>query len=175
MRTSESIALIGFRGTGKTTVARLLAARLGFRWVDADVEVERIAGKTIADIFEESGESAFRDLESEVVAELCQRGKTVVALGGGAVLREVNRVWIANCGQTVWLKASAEVLAGRIFGDPTTAARRPNLTNHGGRTEIDQMLLEREPIYRACATLEVDTDDKTPDEVADKIVQAISG
>ncbi len=175
MRSSDTVALIGYRGTGKTTVARLLAERLGYRWVDADVEVELSAGKTIAAIFQESDEATFRDLEVEVVARLCGQQQTVVALGGGAVLREENRICLANCRQVVWLKASAEVLAQRILGDPTTAARRPNLTNHGGRNEIDQMLLERQPIYKACATLEVDTEDKTPADIADEIVNAISG
>lgn len=170
---STSIALIGYRGTGKTTVAQLLATRLGFDWIDADVEIERVAGKTIAAIFEESGEATFRDLEAEVVAQLCGREQTVVALGGGAVLREENRVCLENCCLVVWLKASAEVIAQRVLGDPTTAARRPNLTNHGGRTEIDQLLLQREPIYRACATLEVDTEDRTPAEIADQIAAAI--
>lgn len=167
---STSIVLIGYRGTGKTTVAQLLAKRLGFDWIDADVEVELRAGKSIAAIFEESGEAAFRDLEAEIVAELCQRERTVVALGGGAVLREANRESLAKCRQAVWLKATAEVIAGRLEGDPTTAQRRPNLTNRGGLHEIEQMLAQREPIYRACATLEVDTEDKDPAEIADEIV-----
>lgn len=169
----SSLALIGYRGTGKTTVARLLAGKLAYDWVDADVEVEFRAGKSIAAIFEEAGEQAFRDLESQVVAELCQRERTVLALGGGAILREENREQIANCANVVWLQASAEVIAGRILGDPTTAERRPNLTNRGGRTEIEQMLAQREPIYRACATLEVDTEDKGPAEIADEIVAVI--
>lgn len=171
---SSSIALIGYRGTGKTTIARLIAGQLSYDWVDADVEVELRAGKSIAAIFEESGEQAFRDLETEVVAELCLRDKTVLALGGGAVLRESNRKTIELCAQTVWLQASAAVIAERILGDPTTAERRPNLTNRGGRHEIEQLLAEREPIYRACATLEVDTEDKDPAEIADEIVAALN-
>ncbi len=174
MPSSDSIALIGYRGTGKTTVARFLAIRLGYDWVDADVEVELQAGKSIAEIFAESGEEAFRNLEAEVVAKLCQREQTVVALGGGAILREENRKCLARCSQVVWLKASAEVIAGRLLGDPTTSTRRPNLTNQGGRTEIDELLSQREPIYRTCATLEVDTDDRTPSEIVDKIVNAFS-
>lgn len=169
----SSLALIGYRGTGKTTIARVLAGKLAYDWVDADVEVEFRAGKSIAAIFEESGEQAFRDLESAVVADLCERKKTILALGGGAILREENRQQIAKCTDVVWLQASAEAIADRILGDPTTAQRRPNLTNRGGRTEIEQMLAQREPIYRACATLEVDTEDKDPAEIADEIVAAI--
>jgi shikimate kinase len=172
---SRPIALIGYRGTGKTTVAQVLARRLGWDWVDADVEVEFRAGKSIAIIFADYGEAAFRDLEAQVVAALCGRERTVLALGGGAVLRDDNRKAIQSCQAAVWLQADAEVLAERISGDPTTAARRPNLTNHGGRTEIETVLALREPFYRACATLEVDTDSKDPAQIADEIVVAIFG
>jgi shikimate kinase len=170
---SLSIALIGYRGTGKTTVAQVLARRLSFDWVDADVEVELRAGKSIAALFAESGEQAFRDVEAEVVAELCQRERSVLALGGGAVLRKSNRAGLDQCQQVVWLKASAAAIAARLEGDPTTAGRRPNLTNRGGLHEIEQMLTQREPIYRACATLEVDTEDKDPAEIADEIVASL--
>jgi len=167
------LALIGYRGTGKTTVAQLLAERLNYDWIDADVEVERRAGKSIATIFETSGEETFRDLETEVVADLCQRELTVLALGGGAILRETNQKYLAQCQQIVWLKASAETIAQRLSSDPTTADRRPNLTNRGGLHEIEQLLAVREPIYRACATLEVDTEDKDPAEIADEIVASL--
>jgi len=173
MELPSPIALIGYRGTGKTTVSRLLAMRLGCDWVDADVEVELRAGKSIDAIFAELGEQAFRDIEAEVVADLCGREATVLAFGGGAVLREENRNCLAKCQAVVWLKASVETIDQRISDDPTTAARRPNLTNHGGRTEIEHLLGQREPIYRACATLEVDTEDKSPVEIADEIVASI--
>ena len=166
------LALIGYRGTGKTTVAQILAKRLGYAWIDADIEVEQRAGKSIAEIFEASGEEAFRDLETEVVADLCQRERTVLALGGGAILREENRNHLAQCQQIVWLRASAETIAQRLSGDPTTAARRPNLTNRGGLHEIEQMLATRDPIYRACATLEVDTEGKAPSQIVEEIVGA---
>lgn len=170
---NAAIALIGYRGTGKTTVAQLLAKHLQQDWIDADVELEERAGKTIAEIFQESGEAGFREIESEVVADLCQREKLVIALGGGAILRESNRSCMAKCRAVVWLKASVETISERILGDPTTAERRPNLTNHGGRTEIEEMLVQREPIYRACATLEVDTDNKAPAEIAEEIAAAL--
>lgn len=169
----ESIALIGYRGAGKTTVAQRLAMRLGWDWVDADVEVELRAGKSIAEIFSSGGEPEFRDLEAAVVDDLCRRERSVVALGGGAVLRPGNRTAIAQCGAVVWLRATVDTLVRRLARDPTTVARRPNLTNAGGRHEIVQLLAERTPIYEACATLVVDTEDKAPAEVADEIVAAL--
>jgi shikimate kinase len=166
----ENMALIGYRGSGKTAVARELAHRLGWDWVDADVEVEFRAAKSIAAIFADEGEQAFRNLESEVVAELCGRTRSVLALGGGVILRPANREVLKQCGAVVWLQASVETLQRRIAADRTTADRRPNLTAAGGRAEIEGLLAERTPNYAACATLEVDTDGKALGEVADEIV-----
>ena len=164
------IYLIGYRGTGKSTVARQLALRLGWDWADSDVEAELREGQSIAEIFATSGEQRFRDLESEALAELSRRTQIVVALGGGAVLREANRELIAEGDAVVWLQARAETIAERLAEDPITSARRPNLTNWGGRQEIDELLQQRSPIYQQCATLVVDTEDRTPAEVAQVIL-----
>ena len=172
-RPLRNIGLIGYRGAGKTTVARMLAAKLAWDWVDADVEVELRAGKSIAAIFADDGEEAFRELEARVVAELADRSATVIAFGGGAVLREDNRQAIARCGAVVWLQASVAEIAQRLAGDPTTAQRRPNLTNTGGRNEIERLLAVRTPFYRACATLEVDTLQKDPAGIAAEIALAL--
>lgn len=166
----QPIFLIGYRGTGKTTVARELAARLGYDWVDADDEIERRAGKSIAAIFSEDGEPAFRDTEVEAVSALSRKRRTVVALGGGAVMREENRQAIRTAGPVVWLTADVETIVDRLAGDQATAHRRPNLTAAGGRAEIETILSQRAPIYRLCATLVVDTEGKTHVEVADEIV-----
>jgi shikimate kinase len=170
---AESIALIGYRGSGKTTIAQRLGAALGWDWVDADVEVELRAGKSIAAIFADDGEQAFRDLEAEVVAELFRRTRTVIALGGGAILRADNREAIGGCGAVVWLQASVESIEQRLAADPATAARRPNLTAGGGRAEIDRLLAQRMPHYRACATLVVDTEGKDPVEITSEILAAL--
>jgi shikimate kinase len=169
----QSIALIGYRGTGKTTIAQRLAGSLGWDWVDADVEVELRAGKSIAAIFADDGEPAFRDLEAAVVAELCGRTRTVIALGGGAILREENRRAIGGCGAVVWLRASVDAIEQRMAADPATSARRPNLTPAGGRVEIERVLTERTPHYRACATLVVDSDGKDPAEISGEILAAL--
>ena len=173
--TSPTIALIGYRGSGKTTIAQLLSRQLGWDWEDADVEIELQAGKAIATIFAEAGETFFRDLEVAVVANLCQREKCVLALGGGAVLRAENRRCLADCQAIIWLKASEETIFNRISADPTSSDRRPNLTNRGGRNEIQQLLAEREPIYASCATLVVDTENKVPARIVEEIILAMRG
>jgi shikimate kinase len=168
------LVLIGYRATGKTTVARLLAERLGWEWIDADVEIERRAGKAIARIFAEDGEPAFRNLEAEVIAELCQRPRLVLAAGGGAPLREQSRQVMRASGKVVWLTARPETIHTRMTGDQTTATRRPNLTNRGGLEEVVHLLATREPIYRESAHLEVDTEDKSPDDVAVEILKRLN-
>lgn len=167
------IFLIGYRGTGKTTVARLLALRLGCDWVDADVEIELRAGKSIAAIFVDDGEPAFRDLESQVVADLAKRSDTVVALGGGAVMHDDNRRAISG-GTAIWLKAPAATILERLAADPATPEQRPNLTTRGGEAEVIELLAQREPIYRQCANLEVDTEGKEPAAVADEILALLA-
>jgi shikimate kinase len=168
-----NLILIGYRATGKTTLARLLAQRLGWDWVDADVEIERRAGKSIARIFAEQGEEAFRDLESAVIADLCRQSRLVLAAGGGAPLRPENRRSMHSAGKVVWLKALPETIRRRMAGDATTADRRPNLTEQGGLAEILHLLAQREPIYRQSADLEVDTEAKAPDQLVDTILDRL--
>jgi len=164
-----NVVLIGYRGTGKSTVARQLAAELGIGWVDADVELERRAGMSIAEMFREQGEEAFRQWECLIVAELCRRENEVIALGGGAVLREENRRCMMSAGRVVWLKASPEKILQRIEADPSTSGRRPNLTTSGGLEEVQSLLHQREPLYRRCAELEIETDDLSPGQIARQI------
>jgi shikimate kinase len=165
-----NLFLIGYRGSGKTTVAAALAEQLNWPWIDADAELERRAGKTIKEIFQAGGEESFRDLESSVVADLAGADGQIVALGGGAVLREQNRQALNGRGKVVWLKASPEALFQRIQGDPTTAARRPNLTGQGGLAEIRTLLAERTPLYAACADLTIDAEQPSPATIARQII-----
>lgn len=165
-----NLVLIGYRGTGKSTVARQLALALAWDWVDADVEIELRAGKSIAAIFADEGEARFRDLESEVLAELVGRDRMVIAAGGGAVLREANRRLLEHCRHVVWLQASPSTILTRIAACSTTAARRPNLTTSGGEAEVVRLLAERTPLYRECADVEIDTEDKSPAGIAGEII-----
>ena len=166
------LTLIGYRATGKTTLARLLAERMGCDWIDADVEIERRAGKSIARIFAEDGEPVFRDLEARVIADLCRRQRLILAAGGGAPLRPESREAMRTGGKVVWLKATPTTIQARMSGDQTTANRRPNLTSQGGLEEIVQVLSRREPIYRQTAHLEVDTEEKSPGQIVEEILRS---
>jgi shikimate kinase len=158
------IFLIGYRGAGKTTVARLLAEKLGWRWLDADAVLEERAGKSIRQIFTDDGEPAFRDLESAVLRDLGTLEEHVIATGGGVVLREENRA-ILKKGIVVWLRAPADVLWQRMQSDLTTTERRPDLTQ-GGLAEVEEMLRVREPLYEACWDVVVEVENQTPADIA---------
>jgi shikimate kinase len=169
-----NLVLIGYRATGKTTLARLLAEQLQWNWIDADVEIEQRAGKSIAQIFAEDGETAFRDLEAQVIAELCRQDGLVLAAGGGAPLRPESREAMRARGKVVWLRAGPETIHARMSADATTQARRPNLTDKDPLDEIVHLLAEREPIYRESAHLTVNTEGKTPAEIVAEILNRLA-
>lgn len=152
------LTLIGYRATGKSTLAQPLAERLGWTSVDADVELERRAGRTIREIFDTDGEPEFRRLERETLVDLLSRDCLVIAAGGGAILNPDTTRDFKSAGPVVWLKASVETIERRLYGDETTSQRRPNLTAAGGLQEIEEVLKDREPIYQATADLVVETD-----------------
>ncbi len=169
------LALIGYRGSGKTAVAQLAALRLGWDWADADVEIELRAGKSIAAIFADDGEPRFRDLETAVLGDLVQHDRAVLALGGGVVVREKNRLLLRSSrgpaqGKIVWLKASPETLHERIAADAASPASRPKLTADGGLKEVRELLAAREPLYRQCADTAIDTEGKSTESVAEEVV-----
>jgi shikimate kinase len=161
-----SVFLIGYRGSGKSTVGRRLADRLWQTFLDSDDLVVKQAGKSIREIFEGEGEVGFRDRESAVVRELAMLADHVVALGGGAVLREENRDAIRDGGhKVIYLRCEPEELQKRIHADPQTAAARPALTSLGGGIdEVRRLLAVREPIYRACMTAELDVTSLSPED-----------
>ncbi len=165
-----NVFLMGYRGTGKTTVAQALSEKLGLPWVDADAEIAQRARKSISEVFAQDGEKTFRDWETGVVKDLAAQQACIVALGGGAVLREENRQALAGRGKTVWLQASVSTIQQRLLADPKTAASRPGLTARGLLEEVEHVLAERTPIYAACADCSVQVDDKSPDAIAEEII-----
>ncbi len=167
------ITLIGYRGTGKSTLAAPLAQRLNWAWLDADVELERRAGRSIQDIFATDGEPEFRRLERELLAELLRLDCLVIAAGGGAIGNEATRADLKAAGPVIWLQASADTIERRLATDPTTGQRRPNLTNRGGRDEIERLLAAREALYRECATITLDTDSASTEQLVEEALRQL--
>jgi shikimate kinase len=148
-----NIFLVGMMGAGKTTIGKALAARMKRHFVDTDrVLVER-TGVPVGTIFEFEGEEGFRRRESLVLKELVDEPDCIVATGGGAVLREENRRLLRERGTVVYLRARSEHLWERIRHDTT----RPLLATPDPRATLEQLLEAREPLYRECAHLVVDT------------------
>lgn len=159
-----NVWLVGMPGSGKSTVGRAVAARLGARFEDTDRAVERRAGRRVAEIFEAEGEAAFRRLESEVLADLAREDGLVVSCGGGAVLDPANREVMRRSGTVVFLEVQAEALAARL----EAAEARPVLA---GRDPVD-LWAERAPAYRAAAHHAVDASGAA-EEVAARVVEAL--
>jgi len=163
------ICLVGMMGAGKTTVGRRLARRLGWSFVDADRELEARLGVPIATIFELEGEAGFRQRESELIDELTHRSATVLATGGGAVIDPVNRAALNERGQVIYLRASVGDLWQRLRRDTT----RPLLRTEDPRARVEALVELRDPLYRECAHLVVDTGRQPVERVVDAILDRL--
>jgi shikimate kinase len=159
-------------GSGKTTVGRILADRLARPFVDTDEAIESETGRTVRDIFEHDGEETFRTLEARVVADLLARpAPAVVAAAGGVVLAGANRAALRGAGTVVWLQAAPRVLVGRV--EAQADGHRP-LLDDDAPAALAQMAADREALYREVASMTVDVDGLTPDEVVDAIVEVVA-
>lgn len=169
MTEPHKVILIGMMGAGKSTTARLLADRLGWRYLDSDDEVERRAGRPIPEIWRESGEAAFRAEETRVLADICsQPHPTVLSVGGGAVVDLENRALLRRAGLVVWLRADVSTLARRVgSGDG-----RPLLAGGPGPA-LTRLADDRAQIYAELADLVFDVDRLSPPEVAEQIAEAV--
>jgi shikimate kinase len=166
-----NVVLIGYRGTGKSTVGKAVAARLGRPIVSTDREIVRRAGSSIPDIVAAQGWDYFRDLESAVCQELAGQDNLVIDTGGGAILRQQNVDVFKRNGRLIWLTASVETIAARIGGD----TQRPSLTGTRSHVEeIRDVLTERTPKYQAAADLTIATDGRSIDELTTTILQSLS-
>ena len=152
---TRRILLVGMMGAGKTTTGRLVAEKLGWDYLDSDVEVEKKTGLTVPELFARDGEVAFRDAEAEVLS-----------VAGGAVLRPENRDLLRTCGRVIWLRARPATLAARV-GD---GAGRP-LLDGDPAAALRALDAVRRPLYAEVADETIDVDDLTPDEVAARIIE----
>ncbi len=159
------VYLVGFMGAGKSTVGRLLAARLEMPFVDLDERIEARSGRSVDEIFAATGEPGFRVREHDELVSLEQESPAIVACGGGVILSDENRAFLKRTGTVVYVKVTAAEALARV-GDSHT---RPLLA--GGGAQIASTILQaREALYRAVADITVDTVGKTPDRVVDEIL-----
>ena len=164
----KTIALVGMMGVGKSSVGRRLAAALHLPFRDADTEVEIAAGRTIAEIFDELGESAFREGERRVITRLLDDPPHVLATGGGAYMHPVTRALIREKAISVWLKTDLEVLARRVGRRPT----RPLLQGKDSLSVLSALAAERYGTYSE-ADICIDTADGPHSVAVDHIIQAV--
>jgi shikimate kinase len=163
------LSLIGLPGSGKSAVGREAARRLDLPFADCDKVVEQRAGCTIARLFERDGEQAFRSLEAEALVSLMDAGPSVVATGGGAVLRADNRELLRTRSTCVYLKAEPELLWKRLRRD----RRRPLLQVEDAETRLHQLAEEREPLYRETAAIVVDIHGLSFDRLVDVVLDKV--
>ena len=166
----RSIVLVGMMGSGKSSIGRRVALRLGIPFVDADSEIENAAGMTIPDIFSVRGEAEFRAGEARVIVRLLEGGPQVVSTGGGAFMNANTRAAIAAKGISVWLNAEFDVLMKRI----RRRHDRPLLRTDDPAATLRKLMAERYPIY-ALADLTVESRDVSHDKIVDEIVSVLAG
>lgn len=165
-----NVVLIGYRGTGKSTVGKLVAERLGRVLVSTDAEIVKLAVQNIPEIVEQHGWEYFRDLETKICQDLAGRDGVVIDTGGGAILRLQNVEKLKRTGKLFWLTAPVEAIAKRIGAD----TQRPSLT--GTKSFIDEIqdvLRERTPKYQAAADCIIETDGRSAMQVADEILERL--
>jgi shikimate kinase len=164
-RIIHNLALIGFMGAGKSSVGRIAAEQLQFRFVDTDELIEKRMGKTVTQIFAEQGEPAFRQMEQKVIEELAGKQKLVISTGGGVVLNPANLTSLKAHALVVCLWASPQVIWKRV----RTQTQRPLLQTPDPLAKIRELLAQREPLYRQADVL-VNTGSRPPKEVVQQVL-----
>jgi len=166
-----NIVLIGLRGSGKTTVGKILAQKLGRELIEMDKLITRKAGLTIPEIVARHGWGKFRDIEEEITGEVAGQNNIINASGGGVVTRENNIIKLKASGVMVWLQASVDTLVSRTGED---TGRPPLVEGRNQREDMEITLKERRPLYQQAADLTVNTENKTPEEVADLVINLLA-
>lgn len=170
-----NVILMGYRGTGKTSVGRLLAAKLERPFLDSDELVKASSGRSVREMVAERGWNFFRREERRVVADLSERDGCVLALGGGAVLDEQNVRTLKEKGFFIWLTAEAPTILKRLSGDGKTREQRPSLEGRDLNEETRSLLKAREPLYARIADCRVDTSERSIEEVAAEVFRILAG
>lgn len=165
-----NLYLIGMMGAGKTTVGKLLAQHLGYRFLDTDDVISKSVGRSINQVFAQEGEAAFRQLESDVLAQVCAYTHLTIATGGGIVLAQKNWSYLRH-GLVVWLDVPVELLYTRIAEDTT----RPLLEDADPKGKLRSLLEERKPLYSQADLKITLREEATPEEIADRVIEAIPG
>lgn len=169
----QRILLTGFRATGKSLLGRLLAARLGWGFLDTDTLLCKKFGCSVAEFVEEKGWPCFRQREKQLLLDLCTRSFVVIATGGGSVLHEAAWRSLRQGSVTVWLQADESTVCNRLEGDCCSPQQRPPLTEKDPASEVAVLLHERTPFYQQGSDFSVHTDGRTPQELVDDIVQEL--
>ena len=169
MNTSSNVYLIGPMGVGKTTIGKALAKNLALEFIDSDREIENRTGVSIMTIFDIEGDAGFRDREVKVILEMAKRRGIVLATGGGAILRSENRQALRNSGLVVYLHATVEMQLERT----RNSHNRPLLNKGSRRSVIEDLMQEREPLYRQEADIVYVTDSRSPQVAAREIASEI--
>lgn len=169
LQPSRTIVLVGLMGAGKTNIGRRLAQRLGIPFVDADDEIEKAAGCSIADIFAVYGEAVFRDGERRVIARLLEAPPHVLATGGGAFMDDTVRTKVREKGVSVWLRADLNTLVHRVS---RKSEERPLLAGKDVREVLAALMDQRYPVY-AEADITIDSGHESPDTTVGQVVAAL--
>jgi shikimate kinase len=167
------IVLTGFRATGKSSVAQVLAHLFDYRCIDTDALVEARLGCSIAESVHLHGWRSFREIEENVLRECSGCSRVVLATGGGAILHEQAWRQLRDRAVVIWLQASLQTVMSRIGNDDKTVGRRPSLTGQAVEQEIPELLAKRDPLYRTGSDLVVSTEGVTPEELAESLYQRL--
>lgn len=164
----SNIVLMGFMGAGKTTIGKELAKALGYEFIDTDERIEKEQGRKISDIFSKDGEAAFRDMETDLLKRLQNKEERfVLSIGGGMPVRVENRSLLQSLGTVVYLKTSKEEIIRRVSDDTS----RPLLQGGALEEKVTSLMNAREQIYMETACVEVVTDQKTPQKIAEELLK----